>query len=183
MSLAPSGGNPANNSPFAGLLTNDFFNQFENAINTLLADCTGCTIPCEVIVSNPGSMPCEACASSSGVWTPVWNPNAICPVCLGKKVIEQENVTEVIHLAVTYDARQFTMLKNIGVTNKNIETFCRIEYAPLLLTADYIRPNSCAPCDMRGGTDQYKRITGIEPCGLGGPSGTPFILIGWEKIN
>lgn len=173
--LSVSGGiNPANNNTFS-VFTDQFFAQFDTAINTLIAD-NGCSVPCTLVFGNCTFIECTNC--TNGIYNPdgavPFANGQLCPLCLGKPhtTVREE---ECFNFAVTFESRGF---RSSRARDPQVmaETFCRVEFYERIRACEYAILDNCNEC--RWG-DRYKPMGLPEPCGLKFKN---YILTAWEKV-
>ena len=154
-------------NPFSNVLSSEFKQIFNDAIDAILAD-SGLTTECILTYGNEYNEQtlCDNCIldTISRVSSNIYNgtgpkpfpDNTICPICLGmgmSKAAKQETVK----LAVIIDNKSFINVGDIAmIGNGVIQTLCGIELSPKISNArTLILHNS-----------EYQRTGEPRPCGL-----------------
>ena len=172
-------GNPSNNGIYSGIIGQNFKDQFNAAINSLLEDCA-CTVSCGLVFANI-YVDCPTC--NAGVFgpdgtTPFHYPGQRCITCSGKgKVLSSQ--TEDVSLMVIWDSKSWWTTESQGVNAARVEleTFCHIDLANKLRTAQYLIPYNTDPCFSGR---RFERVGDVEPCGIGNPN---FVGAAWTGVS
>jgi hypothetical protein len=177
-------------NPFSALLSTNFKNQYNMAIDAILAN-DGLTVPCRI---NYGSSNIESC--NNCIYNPITqrslnkynglgqNPfvdGGICPVCNGYGTIDKAK-TETIYLAVLFDSRYwFNWAKDtkdnnaINIADGMIQTICSTTLLPKIKNAQELEVDTGL---SNYGYYTYKRAGDPQPCGLGDHR---YIITMWSR--
>ena len=125
-------------NPFSNILTAEFKQLFNDAIDAILAD-SGLTTSCILKYGNEfnGEDLCNNCIfdTISRVSSSIYNgtgpssfpEGGVCPVCLGMGMTKTTK-EETVKLAVIMDSKSFINVGDIAVVgNEVIQTICRID--------------------------------------------------------
>lgn len=175
-------------NPFSGIISSEFKQVFNNAIDALLED-HALTLPCKLRYSgqqNP--IFCNNC-----IYDPITklsanlyngsgpNPFAdgtVCPVCMGNGITDSETtiVSKTFNLAVIFDSRYFVNTnKLINIPEGNIQTLCSIHLLPHIRGANDMIVDTNI---QKYGQYIYQRDSDPEPAGLGD---SKYIITNWKR--
>jgi hypothetical protein len=168
---------------FQNLLTPEFKQIFNDAIDTLLDPSGGLVSPCLIRYGGtPSSQTiCNNCIfdTISQVSSNIYNSSgpqpfidgSICPVCLGAGLINGGIATkeEVINLAVIVDMKSFiNVADTVNIGNNAIQTISSIVLLPKLQNAIEIVVDGSA----------YQKATQPQICGL---SDHKYVIMVWRQ--
>lgn len=172
-------------NPFSGLISEDFKNLYNNAIDSLLEQ-GALTVKCKLkYLSNLKSF-CNNCKfdSVTKLSSNLYNntgprpfvENTICPVCLGMGVSDSSS-EEYLNLAVIFDSKYFLDYNNrvVNIVDGAVQTICPITYMPKIRNANEIIIDS--NIEKYGGYS-YRRAGDPNPCGLGS---NRYIFTMWTR--
>lgn len=178
-------------NPFNNIITPEFKNVFDQAIDAILSP-TGLVTPCKLVYKTEPQKITQLCNNcifdpisklSSNIYNgigPVFFEDILCPVCLGggfTNNVNQDNITEEnIDLAVISDSKHFIKLRSsVNIPDGSIQTICSIEYLIRLKNASYlVVDRSLQPY----GDYSYERSGDPEPCGFGS---NRYIITMWKR--
>jgi hypothetical protein len=172
---------------FNNIITAEFKNLFNNAIDALLAD-NGLTVNCLFRYSGSGNtVYCGNCiidsvslVSSNKYKAGGPNPfpdGSVCPVCMGMGTTTNTNSSESIKLACIFDSKYWLnwSSKTINIPNGMVQTICRAELLPKIRNANDIIINTEL---AKYGNYVYERASDPEPAGL---DSTSYIVTMWKR--
>jgi hypothetical protein len=166
-------------NPFSNVLSSEFKQIFNDAIDAILAD-SGLTTECILTYGNEYNEQtlCDNCIldTISRVSSNIYNgmgprpfpDNTICPICLGMGM-SKASKQETVKLAVIIDNKSFINVGDIAmIGNGVIQTLCGIELSPKISNArTLILHNS-----------EYQRAGEPRPCGL---SNHKYLVTFWRS--
>jgi len=173
-------------NPFDGLISNDFKQLYNNAIDSLLAE-NSLTVKCKLKYSSSSFKTfCNNCVFDpivklssnlyNGTGPTPFVENTICPICMGMGVSDS-NSEEYVHLAVIFDSKYFLAYNNkvVNVVDGTVQTICPITLMPKIRNANEIIIDS--DIEKYGGYS-YRRAGDPNPCGLGS---NRYIFTMWTR--
>lgn len=177
------------NNPFAGIISNDFKNMFNNAIDALL-ETTALTLPCRLRYAGQQNQNfCNNCVYDpitklsaniyNGSGPSPFYDGGVCPVCLGNGISDSETVSgsTVVSLAVIFDTKYFLNVSNqiLNIPNGTIQTICSIKLLQQLRNAqDMVVDTNIESY----GQYLYERLSDPEPAGFGN---NRYIFTMWKR--
>jgi hypothetical protein len=178
-------------NPFDNIITPEFKNIFDQAIDTILSP-TGLVTPCKLVYKIEPQKTTQLCNNcifdpisklSSNIYNgsgPVFFENTSCPVCLGggfTNNINDDNIMEEnIDLGIISDIKRFIRLKSpVNIPDGSIQTICSTEYLTKLKNASYLIVDR----SLQHYADySYERSGDPEPCGFGS---NRYITTIWKR--
>lgn len=172
-------------NPFSGLLSSNFKDTFNNAIDSLL-EVGSLTTPCQLFYSPSKETLCYNCIfdpildRSAGLFnsnggTVDFADGSVCPVCMGmgKKLAEN---SEIVHLAVILDSKYWlnTGPDFVQVPDIAAQTLCKIELMPKINNATHMTLTDNSVYD----NSRYAKSGFPTMMGLGAHK---YILVNWTK--
>ena len=174
-------------NPFAGLITAQFKEAFNNAIDALLED-SALTVPCQLIFTNTSFTDCPNCLydSMSGRSSNIYNStgpipfaNGNCPYCHGIGTTATDN-TKPIHLMVIWNYRDWIGWN--GIPDNSMTPFGQVQTLSKLSTLSDIKSAQEIILDtdiQRYVKHRFQRAGEPNPVGLGADS---YIATIWKRI-
>jgi hypothetical protein len=177
-----------NNGIFDNVLSANFHNTFDKAIDTLLHQ-TGLSVPCTLKFSSPiqTNKLCNNCvfnnssnASANVYLTGGPEPfpdGSICPVCMGKGFSIVDTSQETVNMMVIFDSKYFMNWSSqaVAIPNNMAQSICCISLYPKIKNAYEAVLNS----DLLDISMQtYERTGDPQPMGLGR---SKYLLTTWKK--
>lgn len=176
-----------NDNPFSTLLSNDFKNKYNMAIEALLAD-NGLAVPCRISYGTPNIEACYNCIYNpmtqrslnkyNGSGPNPFVEGGICPVCNGDGTIDKAK-TELVYLAVLFDSKYwFNWARDnnaINIVDGMIQTICSVTLLPKIKNAQTLEVDTSL---SNYGYYTYKRAGDPQPCGLGEHK---YIITMWSR--
>jgi hypothetical protein len=160
---------------FNNLITSEFKNIFNDAIDALLAD-NALTVQCRLKYALSEPTLCNNCIYDpiSRLSSNIYNgsgPSAfadgqICPVCLGKGTLLISN-EELLYMAVIFDSKYWLNWGSdtVEVPTGQVQTLCSIDYfTKIINTQEIVFDTSLLP---QLGAKPYERNGEPRPYGLG----------------
>jgi hypothetical protein len=174
-------------SPFDNIISSEFKNTFNQAIDALLKN-NALTVPCTINYSgSKNTTYCNNCKfdNISKLSANIYNgtgpapfvDNTICPVCMGMGYKSFDS-SEIIYLAVIFDGKYFlntTSSSVVNIVDGMIQTLCNISYLPKIRNANEIIVDN--NISIYGGY-VYQRAGDPVPMGLGDHR---YILTTWKR--
>jgi hypothetical protein len=174
------------NNPFSGIITANFKQTFNNAIDSLL-ERGALTTPCQLSYNSSKETLCYNCIfdpildRSSGQFnssggTVDFPEGSACPICMGVGKKLDDNTTETIHIAVILDSKYWlnTGPEFIHIPNMAAQTLCKIDLMPKINNATYMTLLDNSIYD----NTKYYRAGFPTMMGLGSHQ---YILTNWTK--
>jgi hypothetical protein len=165
-------------NPFSNILSPEFKQLFNDAIDVILAD-SGLTTECTLTYNNGYNEEsfCDNCVldTISMVSSNIYNgtgprpfpDNSVCPICLGMGM-SKSSKKETVKLAVIIDSKSFISVGDIAmIGNGVIQTLCGIELSSKLSNALTLTVHG----------SEYQRAGEPRPCGL---SDHKYIVTFWR---
>lgn len=178
---------------FNSLITPEFKEIFNMAIDTLLAD-TGLSTKCKLVFNtsmNNSDILCNNCIFdpitqlSSNIYNgsgPVFfENNAVCPICLGSGRTTTPSTKntheEIVYFGVISESKKFLQIDttSINIPDGSIQTICSINYLPQIKNASYLVLD---PNLNKYGNYSYERFNDPNPCGFGKNN---YIVTVWKR--
>ena len=175
-------------NPFSGIISSEFKQLFNNAIDSLLEN-NALTLPCKLrYVGQQNPTFCNNC-----IYDPITklsanlynntgpNPFAdgtICPVCMGNGTTDSESTitTKTFNLAVIFDSKYFLNAnKLINIPDGTIQTLCSIYLISHIRNANDMIVDTKI---QNYGQYIYQRDSDPEPAGLGD---NKYIITLWKR--
>jgi hypothetical protein len=169
-------------NPFQNLITPQFKQLYNHAIDALLDPNSGLVNPCTLRYGGTPSQQtlCNNCLYDSisqlssnmynGYGPRPFSDGGVCPECLGAGSIKGGEITkeETINLAVITDSKYFINIANsINLNNNHLQTICRIEIVDKLQNA----------VELIFHGSSYQKASPPEYCGLGEHK---YVVILWS---
>lgn len=171
-------------NPFSNILTDQFKQIYNDAIDSIIDPSTGLVQTCIIrYASAPSSETlCNNCIydNISKISSNIYNSfgpkpfpdGGICPVCIGAGIIIggiSNTVSETIKLAVIIDSKKFiNVADTANINNVTIQTVCKADLLNKL--------HNAVELELHGST--YQRISEPQYCGL---SDHRYITILWSS--
>jgi hypothetical protein len=166
-------------NPFSNILSSEFKQLFNDAIDAVLSD-SGLTNECILLYGNEYSEQnfCDNCIldTISRVSSNIYNgtgpkpfpDNTVCPVCLGMGM-SKSTKQETVKLAVIIDSKSFISVGDIAMIGSGvIQTICSIDLLPKISNAQTLVVKGI----------EYQRIEKPQSCGL---SDHRYIITLWKN--
>ena len=174
-------------SPFDAIITREFKDTFNQAIDALLAN-NALTVPCTLFYSgSENTTYCNNCKydpisklSSSlynGTGPIPFAENTICPVCLGMGTKNSDS-SEIVYLAVIFDGKYFfntTSSSTVNIVDGMVQTICHSSLLPKIRNANSITIDNNI---TKYGKYSYQRAGDPMPVGLGDSN---YIITMWKR--
>jgi hypothetical protein len=171
---------------FDNLITPQFKQIFDNAINTILAE-GSLSVPCRLIFDKMNSpVMCNNCQFDpiSRLSANIYNGSGplpfsdgqTCPVCMGDGYNNSGDVSEILHLGVIFDSKYWLNIPQNGIeiANGSIQTICSSSYLNKLRNAKYLEI-----VESHGvGSKSYDRAGDPNLCGFGN---TNYCITMWTS--
>jgi hypothetical protein len=176
------------NNQFNNIITSEFKQIFNNAIDALLKD-SALTRRCKLRYSNQfNTSLCNNCVfdSISRLSANIYNgtgPNpfaegSICPVCMGMGSYNIDYIEDNVYLACIFDSKYWINKGaniNLNIPNGMVQTLCRIELLSKIRAAtDMVIDTSL----IDSGNYIYEKAGDPEPVGFGNNS---YIITMWKR--
>jgi hypothetical protein len=176
-------------NPFSGIISTDFKNLYNNAIDSLLEQ-NALTLPCKLqYASQTNQNFCTNCVYDpitklssniyNGVGSSPFPDGGVCPVCFGNGFADGvvSSTSTIIYLAVLFDSKYFLNVSNkvINIPDTNIQTICNIKFITQIRSAtDMIVDTNI----QSYGDYIYERANDPEPAGFGS---SRYIFTMWKR--
>jgi hypothetical protein len=170
---------------FEGLISPQFKNTFNQAIDALLAD-NALSVPCEITYASSNNQLCSNCIYDpmsqrslnkyNGTGPNPFPQNSICPVCNGFGFTDSAK-TEIVYLAVLFDSKYWFNWSHdsVNIAGGMVQTICNISLLPKLKNAQYITIDKNI---ANYGGYTYATAGDPQPCGLGD---NRYIITMWSR--
>lgn len=173
---------------FSGLISQDFKNIFNDAIDSLLEQ-NSLSLPCTIVYDNQiNNIQCNNCIFdnisllSSNIYNNTgpypFKEGGVCPMCMGLGLIKNsgKNNSETVHLAFIFDSKYFLNTnKALNIPNGSVQSLCNINLINKIKNAsELIFDNNLSNLAHF----KYERASDPEPLGLGD---NRYIITLWNK--
>jgi hypothetical protein len=175
-------------NPFAGIITSEFKQTFDDAINALLLE-SALTIPCTLVFENTKLNDCPNCIYDSisrrssnqyEIGGPIPFVNGqICPYCNGVGSLSF-NSEEVVHLGIikpVFFGIDKLNLQDINFVDGKIQSLCSVDLYEKLKNASVIIVDNNL---LNLANNRYIRYRDPIPVGFGNNS---FIITTWQAVE
>jgi hypothetical protein len=170
---------------FNNLITTDFKNIFNSAIDYLLSE-NGLSVKSKLLFSGGKETTCNNCVrdpishfSSSvynGTGPSPFPDGAMCPVCIGHGFLTSQS-SEIIDIIAVFDSKYWVNVssKQVKIPDGDVQTLSKIELLPKLRNANEIIFDTSIE---KYGLFRYERAGDPTPIGLGD---NRYITTMWKR--